>query len=105
MTITAEQKAEWAEARAQAAAGVGRLNVLYTATARPYRVRLTTYWPFAIPDPVGDPLDPNNPDDPNDLGNDAADQDDGAPVDGYRPTYSPGNERAESEDETEGGEI
>jgi hypothetical protein len=104
MTITAAQKQEWREARAQAAAGVGRLNVLYAATARPYRVRLTTYWPFVIPDPVGDPLDTTDPDDPNDLGNDAAaDQDGAAPVDGYRPTYRPAGERAESEDE--GGEV
>jgi hypothetical protein len=85
-TITAEHKAEWAEAREQALAAIERLNALCVATERPYRYAVRI---VSAPD--------------DDLDDGAADQDDGAPVDGYRPTYRPGGERAESEDES--GEV
>jgi hypothetical protein len=89
-TITAEHKAEWAEAREQALAAIERLNALCVATDRPYRYE----WLRTVR--IVPALD-------DDLDDGAADQDDGAPVDGYRPTYRPGGERAESEDES--GEV
>jgi hypothetical protein len=85
MTITAGQKAEWQEATEQADAAIARLNDLYVATGRDYRVRRTHYKLDLFPD-LDDDLDG------------------GTPIDGYRPSYSPGNdrvgsERAEREDE------
>ena len=87
MTITAEQKAEWAEAREQATAAIARLNDLYAATGRQYRARWGHYKLDLFPDPA-------------DL-DDIADQDaaDLGPIEGYAPNYRPGTERAEREDD------
>jgi hypothetical protein len=85
MTITAEQKAEWQEAREQVATAIARLNAVYVATGRRYRAHVQTRFLKFVPD----------------LGDDLGDDLDGlGPIDGYRPTYSPGSERAEREDET-----
>jgi hypothetical protein len=99
VTITAEQKREHREAKAQAAAAVARLNALYEATGCAYRVRVATFLPFALPDLVGDPIAPDDPP--------ANDLDELAPIDGYRGSYRPdndrvGSKRTEREDETEG---
>ena len=46
--ITDDQKQEWKELRAQADDVIAKLNALYEATDRPYRVRLT-HTPRLVP--------------------------------------------------------
>lgn len=79
MTITPDQKREYREARAAAQIGVDRLNALFAATGRDYRVHLE-HGPALPLLPAAD---------------DFADLDD----DDGEPGYGRGRERAEVEDE------
>jgi hypothetical protein len=79
MTITPDQKREYREARQQAQAGIERLNELFAATGRTYRVHLE----FGTALPLLPAAD------------DFADLDD----DDAEPGYGRGRERAEAEDE------
>ena len=94
MTITPDQKAEWAEAREQATAAIARLNDLYAAPGRRYRARVTTYWALSPAELDGEPAGP----DLDDLDDDAAGDlsDDLGDLDQPRA----GSEHAEREDES-----
>jgi hypothetical protein len=92
--ITGDHKQEWRKAREQADAAIARLNDLYAATGRTYRVRLDTFHIWSPAELDGEQA--AAPDDPNDL-----DDLDELPSDGYGPGWAKGrgNERAEAEDD------
>lgn len=95
--ITDDDKREWREAREQAGAAIARLNDLYVATGRTYRVRLDTFHIWSPAELDGEQA--AAPDDPDDL--DDLDNLDDLHSDGYGPGWvkGSGSERAEFEDD------